>query len=689
MKSNILKYLLITSVLAGCGGSGGSNSSTSGGGQGAGQTSQGGSNSTGGSGSSAVSTSQLPQKQDPDLKKFLSKNNLQSQYAELLNLQKMFVEQLKNYDPDNDKDIKFAREIADNENTKRLLKLRDEIGSRFVQYKTEALKSEGFSLYNFNENGPAPDWLTLRKLGRTFSQYPEELNTEQVYDILFNSSELRIPQDEKYYRVVTSAAPSDNDSIQNPIVESLEEYKKVLSQNFDRSLLYDKLILGCKNRIKQILTGSVVGSRPLNKLSDDGQKVINALNLSMNEYIQDDPNPYISAPNWYDLLKAITFELARKDDPAQIDIKLKDYTLIVSSMIMFKIKASYMKDTLSKQDSLDTLDTLTNLAKLNPNSWLEIKRADGGDIYLLKQDALSVPIFISDESVNAIGEDVADKIIKVLKTLPEFKDLFTPLPSAAEGLSATTPDDASRNANLRHARNGDTTTGSVSLNGLSINDVAGDSIELGIPLYVKLKGNVSSSKATEAATGSVAYRLGNTVIGAIQGYANSGEGFGVEGRQYETSLAVSQSFGAFFIEGQLGSVSATDVHQSNWSGMRSQVTLGVDTEFVSPFVQITHRHLGRDGLDLKQTTGYVGLEMDVANLKSDSYSVDASLLAKVGYGEKAWSEASKHLGTTSGMSGSVEWKGSLHLNTGISFNTSLSLDTTSKTSASVQFSVER
>ncbi len=272
-----------------------------------------------------------------------------------------------------------------------------------------------------------------------------------------------------------------------------------------------------------------------------------------------------------------------------------------------------------------------------------------------------------------------------------FKDGFPEVAAAATaqaaGLSAGTLGDISGNLSLRQART--SATGSADLRAFNVNGAGGESIALGMPLFVQLKGDVSSSKATEAATGSVAYRLGNTVIGAIQGYANSGDGFGIEGRQFETSVVASHSFGSFFIEGQLGTVSATDVHSSNWKGLRSQVTLGLDTEFVSPFVQLTHRQLDRSGLDLNQTTGFVGLDMDVAKLKADSYSVDARLTAKVGYGEKAWSVKATDLGSTTDVSGSVEWAGSLNLNSGVKFTTNLGLDTVAGSSAAVNVSLDR
>jgi hypothetical protein len=260
-------------------------------------------------------------------------------------------------------------------------------------------------------------------------------------------------------------------------------------------------------------------------------------------------------------------------------------------------------------------------------------------------------------------------------------------PSAAQ-LSADTPRNISANVSLRQARTA--ATGLVDGSAFKMNGVAGQSVELGLPLFVQLKGDVSSAKATETTTGSVAYRLGNTVIGAIQGYANSGAGFGTDSPQLETSVVASHSFGSFFLEGQVGTVSATEVHNSNWSGLRSQVTFGLDTAFVSPFVQLAHRQLNRDDeYALNDKTAYVGLEMEIANLATDTYSIDTRLLTKVGYGSKNWSKESRDLGSTSGLTGSVEWSASLNLNSGVAFSSNLALDTVSGSSAGLTVSLDR
>ena len=299
-----------------------------------------------------------------------------------------------------------------------------------------------------------------------------------------------------------------------------------------------------------------------------------------------------------------------------------------------------------------------------------------------------------DKCRSALLEGLADSLEEYAPLF--FKDLIKPgdlvtfslLPMIkGRALSSGAIKNLSSNVSLRQARTA--ATGLVDGSAFKMNGVNGQSVELGLPLFVQLRGDVSSAKATEAATGSVAYRLGNTVIGAIQGYANSGAGFGTDSRQLETSVVASHSFGSFFIEGQIGSVSATEVHNSNWSGVRSQLTLGLDTAFVSPFVQLTHRQLDRSGLGLGETTAYVGLDAEVAKLAADTYSVDTRLLAKAGYGSKAWSAGSSDLGSTTGFSGSVEWSASLNLNSGVAFSSNLALDTTAGSSAGLTVSLDR
>ncbi|MCP5322395.1 MAG: hypothetical protein H6492_00045 [Candidatus Paracaedibacteraceae bacterium] len=257
-----------------------------------------------------------------------------------------------------------------------------------------------------------------------------------------------------------------------------------------------------------------------------------------------------------------------------------------------------------------------------------------------------------------------------------------------EELSHSSPIDHTADVSYRAARTSN--TGQLDTRTFYMNGVQGKSIEVGLPVFVQLNGNISGNKTTDKLTGSVAYRLGNTVIGAIQAYANSGAGFETESNQLETSVVMSHNLGSFFIEGQLGMVSADNVHTSAWSGLRSQLTLGLDTAYVSPFIQISHRQLDKDSAyHLNDTTAYLGLDMDIASLTADTYALTTRLTTKVGYGEKHWNDTDTDLGATRGVTGSVAWSASLNLNSGVSFTTNLNLDTASGSNAGLNITLNR
>ncbi|MCP5322574.1 MAG: hypothetical protein H6492_01000 [Candidatus Paracaedibacteraceae bacterium] len=295
---------------------------------------------------------------------------------------------------------------------------------------------------------------------------------------------------------------------------------------------------------------------------------------------------------------------------------------------------------------------------------------EDGDIKLVLADS-------SDSSSSPVEVD-----------LNPFAGLFDFLDSpTALALSAETPLSLDTGLSVKARRAG---VGSVDLTSLTANGINGQVVDLGLPVFVQLNGNVSGNKTTDKLTGSVAYRLGNTVIGAIQAYANSGTGFETESNQLETSVVMSHNLGSFFIEGQLGMVSADNVHTSAWSGLRSQLTLGLDTEYVSPFIQISHRQLDKDSAyHLNDTAAYLGLDMDIASLTADTYVLTTRLTTKVGYGEKHWKDTDTDLGATRGVTGSVAWSASLNLNSGVSFTTHLNLDTASGSNAGLNITLNR
>lgn len=238
------------------------------------------------------------------------------------------------------------------------------------------------------------------------------------------------------------------------------------------------------------------------------------------------------------------------------------------------------------------------------------------------------------------------------------------------GKNPVTPSDTSGSTSALAALKG---TSGVDGTQFTMNGVAGSQVDLGLPMYVQLRGSVDQGKSTTGLMGLVAYRLGNSVVGMIQSYANSGTGFNDDSRQLETSMVAAHSFGLMFVEGQFGSVSASNVNFNDWSGVRSQVRLGIDTPFGAPFVQLTHR----DFEHTSDTAGYVGFEIANTEFKADTYAFSTSLLTKVGH-------HSLH-----GATGSIDWTAALTLNNGIAFNTQLTLGSALESKAAFNLSIDR
>ena len=228
------------------------------------------------------------------------------------------------------------------------------------------------------------------------------------------------------------------------------------------------------------------------------------------------------------------------------------------------------------------------------------------------------------------------------------------------GQQMNTPADLSGRVSTLAALKG--TTG-VNATGFTMNGVTGAQIDFGLPVYVQLAGDVDQSKTTEGVTGLVAYRFGNTAIGAIQSYANASNA-----HHTETSVVTAQSLGNMYIEGQLGTISV-----KGGSGMRSQVRLGVDTSYGMPFVQLTHRDFG----STTDAAAYVGFELANAEFKADTYAFSTTLLTRVGH----------H--SAQGVTGSVDLNAALNLKSGVGFNASLSIGSTVESKAAFNMSIDR
>ena len=247
---------------------------------------------------------------------------------------------------------------------------------------------------------------------------------------------------------------------------------------------------------------------------------------------------------------------------------------------------------------------------------------------------------------------------------------FDPRKYGSYGNNADSPTDASGSASALAALKGKS---GIAATSLMVNGVSGSRIDLGLPVYVQLKGSMDQGKSSDGMTGLVAYKLGNSVFGVVQSYANSGTGFTADSRHLESSIIAAHSFGLMFVEGQFGSISASDVNFKDWSGVRSQLRLGIDTPFGAPFIQLTYRDFGHTS----DTAGYVGFEIANTEIKTDTYAFSTSLLTKVGH-------HSVH-----GATGSIDWTAALNLNSGVAFTTNLTLGSAAESKAAFNLSLDR
>lgn len=116
----------------------------------------------------------------------------------------------------------------------------------------------------------------------------------------------------------------------------------------------------------------------------------------------------------------------------------------------------------------------------------------------------TAPDFVNPKSGIAVPENLIKEwsqvFIDTLKEDPFFKK-FIDSPAAPTDSSGST----SALAALKGKSGVDTTQ-------LMVNGISGSHVDLGLPMFVQLKGSVDQSKATTGMTGLVAYKVGNSVF---------------------------------------------------------------------------------------------------------------------------------------------------------------------------------
>ena len=163
------------------------------------------------------------------------------------------------------------------------------------------------------------------------------------------------------------------------------------------------------------------------------------------------------------------------------------------------------------------------------------------------------------------------------------------------------------------------------------------------------------------------------MLGLVQAYANTGDGFEVVSHQSETSVAVSQSLGSVFLEGQVGYIGTHNIHNMDMAGNRYQLSVGYDTQYLSQFIQVAYRDFGKQ----TDTAAHVGAEVSIDGLNADTSSLDLNLNAKAGYDSRKK------------FTGSLEWSGTLSLNSGVTFKADLTLGTNEGSTYGLNASISR
>jgi hypothetical protein len=289
----------------------------------------------------------------------------------------------------------------------------------------------------------------------------------------------------------------------------------------------------------------------------------------------------------------------------------------------------------------------------NPKEFVFMTASDESlDYALVISSEKSNAIFLEDRPDNfeLVTEDQIATWNKIITD--EFKaDAFFGQYFGAQGLSNS----SSAPLSLM-ARKGKTGLNTALLN---INESSGNLTQWDLPVYMELKGSLDDKSLTQKLQGTFAYQYHNATLGVIQTYTNSPSlSRGVNNIHLETAIAASYALNKLFIEAQLGSVIVNEGSKQDLLGIRSQMTAGYDFNYVSPFVQYVHRNTTKSADD----SVYLGLNIGLIELKTNSYSFTSALLFRTGQN------------SVKGLVGTLELNTSLDLNSGISFITGINLD---------------
>lgn len=146
--------------------------------------------------------------------------------------------------------------------------------------------------------------------------------------------------------------------------------------------------------------------------------------------------------------------------------------------------------------------------------------------------------------------------------------------------------------------------------------IDGQTSELPLPLFASFDSTLSDPNSKLS---SLALKLGSHYVGTV--VAGTFETTPLTPNHFESSAVYGFSFKTGFFEAQIGSFFDESNTIQSIRGQRYQLTLGLDTDYVTPFVRILNRTSANDSLSLLGA----GLESNLAKYNLGDAILDATI----------------------------------------------------------------
>jgi hypothetical protein len=170
--------------------------------------------------------------------------------------------------------------------------------------------------------------------------------------------------------------------------------------------------------------------------------------------------------------------------------------------------------------------------------------------------------------------------------------------------------DLSQRQSFKDVRQATDAKGQLSMNG--------QVSELPLPMFASFDSMLSDSNSKLS---SLALKMGSHYVGTVVAGSYLNNPF--DSNHFETSAAYGFSFNKGYLEAQMGSFFDESNMNQTLNGQRYQLTLGFDTDYITPFVRILHRAVEQTSLSLIGT----GLESKLAKFNLGESTLNANISA--------------------------------------------------------------